>query len=199
MDRDLIRRGYDEAAEDYATNRNLFENKKYLEKLNELLRSNSTILDIGCGAGRPVDEFFIQKGHKVVGIDISDKMIEIAKKNVPSAEYEVKDMAEMEEGEYKVDAVVSFYAIFHTDREIHQDIFRKINSFLPKDGLILVTMGSGEWEGEEDDFHGTTMQWSHYGVEKNKKIIRNAGFEILLDEVDGSNDEKHLFVIAKKV
>ncbi|MDP3953218.1 MAG: class I SAM-dependent methyltransferase, partial [bacterium] len=121
----------------------------------------------------------------------------LAKKNVPGANYEVKDMVEIEKGEYEVDAVVSFYAIFHTDREKHSEIFKKINSFLPKGGLILVTMGGGGYEGTEKDFYGTTMSWSHYGAEKNKEIIEEAGFEILSSEL-GSGEEKHLIVIAKK-
>lgn len=66
---------------------------------------------------------------------------------------------------------------------------------MPVGGLILVTMGSGEWEGTEEDFHGSKMWWSHYGAEKNKEIVKNAGFEILLDEIDTSGNERHLFIL----
>lgn len=195
---ELVRQGYNKAAEHYSSDRNEFENDKYLDKFIELLKSG-TVLDIGCGAGIPIDKYLIDRGFKVIGIDISEKQIELAKKNLPEADYSVKDMSELKNGEYQVDGVVSTYAIFHTPREHHQELFNKINSFLPASGLILVTMGAGEYEGTEDDFHGATMWWSHYGPEKNREIVVNAGFEILLDEIDEGNNEKHQIIIAKKI
>jgi len=195
---DFVREGYNKIAVDYSIKRDQFKNLKYLEKLNTLLKPNSTILDVGCGAGIPIDKYFIEKGHKVIGIDISDKQIELAKKNVPKAKFEIKDISDLKENEYRVEAVVSFYTIFHLKRETHAGIFKKINSFLPKGGLILVTMGSTDWEGTEDDFHGVKMFWSHYDNKRNSEIIKNAGFEILLNEIDTSGGEKHQIIMAKK-
>lgn len=139
MKSDLVRKGYNKAAENY----------KYLDQLIGLLTPEATILDIGCGAGIPIDKYLAEKGFKVIGIDISEKQIELLKQNVPQASFEVKDMSELNEGEYQVDAVVSFYAIFHIPRETQEELFRKINSFLSVGGLILVTMSAGEYEGEE--------------------------------------------------
>ena len=142
MTNDLVKKGYNKVAYDYESKRDQFENTKYLEKLNSLLTPNSTILDIGCGAGKPVDSYFIEHGHKVIGIDISEKMIELAKKNVPQGEYKLLDMSELKVSAYKVDAVVSFYAIFHTPRETHQILLNQFNSFLPK-GVLSLYLGWG--------------------------------------------------------
>lgn len=199
MSNDLVKQGYNKAAENYSSKRDQFENNKYLEQLVKLLKPNAAVLDIGCGSGVPIDKYLVDKGLKVIGLDISEKQIELAKQNVTRATFEVKDMSELKEGEYKVDAIVSFYAIFHTPREQHQGLFKKINSFLPQGGYILVTMGAGEWEGTEDDFHGTKMWWSHYGPEKNKEIVENAGFKILLDEIDTGEDERHQVILAQKI
>jgi cyclopropane fatty-acyl-phospholipid synthase-like methyltransferase len=199
VNNDFVKKSYNKIAENYLSTRDQFKNSKYLEKFNKLLKPASLILDIGCGAGAPVDKFFLDRGHKVIGLDISEKQIELAKKNLPKGEFKVEDMSEFQLKEYVVDAVVSFYAIFHTKRETHQDLFNKINSFLPIGGLILVSMGSSEWEGTESDFHGTEMFWSHFDADKNRKIIKNAGFKILFDEIDVSNKEKHLIIIAQKI
>lgn len=198
MKNNLVRQGYNKVAEDYSSERDQFKNNKYLRKLVELLKPGATILDIGCGSGVPIDKYLIAKGIKVIGIDISKKQIELAKRNVPGATFEVKDMSILRENEYQVDAVLSFYAIFHTPREKHEELFRQINSFLPTGGLILVSMGASDYEGLEDDFHGTHMWWSHYSPDKNKKIIISAGFEILLDEIDVGGGEKHQIIMARK-
>jgi len=59
-------------------------------------------------------------------------------------------------------------------------------------------MGSTEWQGTENNFHGVKMFWSHYDSKKNREIVENAGFEILLDEIDTSGGEKHQIIMAKK-
>ncbi|QQG43588.1 MAG: class I SAM-dependent methyltransferase [Candidatus Daviesbacteria bacterium] len=199
MSNDLVRQGYNKAAENYSSKRDQFKNNKYLEQLVKLLKPSAIVLDIGCGSGVPVDKYLVNKGFNVIGFDISEKQVELAKANVPKATFEVRDMSKLKEDEYKVDAVISFYAIFHTPREKHQDLFKKINSFLPQGGYILVTMGAGEYEGLEENFHGTKMWWSHYGAEKNKEIVENAGFKILLDEIDIGGNERHQIILAQKI
>lgn len=198
MNNSFVKNQYNKLAENYLAGRDQFKNDKYLEKLNSVLPPKSHILDIGCGAGIPVDRYFVENGHNITGIDISDKQIELAKKNVPQGNFKVEDMSLMSEGEYSVDAVVSFYAIFHTKRETHEIILHKINSFLKKDGYLLITMGASEWEGKESDFFGGEMEWSHYGADKNLQLVKNAGFEIVFSEIDTSGDEKHLIILAKK-
>lgn len=199
MDKNLIRESYNKIAEQYSEQRDVFKSNVYLEKLVTLLKPGSKVLDIGCGAGVPIDQFLVKHGHEVIGVDISEKQVALAQKNVPQAQYQVKDMSQIQESDYQVDAVVSFYAIFHIPREEHQILFKKINSFLPQGGLILVTMGSGDWEGNDEDFYGTKMSWSHYGPEQNRKIVEENGFTILLDEIDTSGEEKHQVLMARKM
>jgi cyclopropane fatty-acyl-phospholipid synthase-like methyltransferase len=193
-----VKTGYNVAAKSYSFEfRDQFKNDKYLEKLTNILSPNSLVLDIGCGAGRPIDSFLVSKGMKVIGIDISEAQIELAKKYVPGAIYAVRDMSELTNGEYEVDAVVSFYAIFHTPRENHLELMRKFKSFLKSEGYLLITMGASDWVGKEDNFCGSEMYWSHYGAEKNKELVEQSGFEILSSEIDHSGGEKHLVVLAK--
>ena len=198
MSKDIVRKGYDKIAQRYMDVRKQFINNRYLENLNSRLKPGSIILDLGCGAGKPIDRFFVNRGHKIIGIDISKKQIKLAKRNVPEAKYLVKDISNLQKGEYQVDAVVSFYTILHIPRETHEELFYIINSFLPEGGFILVTMASSEWEGIED-FYGVEMYWSHYGPEKNREIIGRAGFEVILDEIDTGGGEKHQVILARKI
>lgn len=193
----LVKESYNKVAEHYSSNRDLFKNDKYLQKLADLLQPSSKILDLGCGSGIPIDKFFVDRGFKVTGIDISERQVELARQNLPEATFKVQDMSELQDGEYSVDAVVSFYAIFHTPKEQHHAIFQKINSFIPAGGLLLVSLGASEWEGEEE-FHGAQMWWSHFGQEKNVELVGNAGFDILASEVDTTGGENHLVILALK-
>jgi len=200
MSNQTVKAGYNKIAKTYLNDyRDLFKSNKHLDLLIDHLQKGATVLDIGCGAGVPVDKYLIDKGFKIIGIDISEKQIELAQKYLPQGEFHLKDMTEFKDGEFSVDAVVSFYAISHTPREQHLEILKKVNSFLPNNGLLLVTMGSGDWVGKESDFLGTEMEWSHYDSETNKKLIQDAGFKILFDEIDTQVGEKHLVVLGQKV
>lgn len=198
MTSDVVKRGYDKVAESYLAERDRFKNSEHLDRLTALLSPRSTILDIGCGAGIPIDRYLISKGHKVAGIDISEKQIELAKRYVPEGDYKVADMLELREGEYSVDAVVSFYAIFHIPREKHPTILRAVHSFLKPGGYMLITMGASEWEGTEDDFFGGEMYWSHYDRRKNRELVENTGLTVLLDEIDSAGGEAHQVLLARK-
>ena len=63
------------------------------EKFISLLKTDSSVLDVGCGAGVK-SKYLVNKGLKVTGIDLSDKMIEIAKREVPQAKFKVADIIE---------------------------------------------------------------------------------------------------------
>jgi len=194
---EIVRKGYDRIAPKYLSGRKEFVNHRYLEHLEKLLKPDSEILDLGCGAGKPIDRFFINKGHSVTGIDISKTQIKLAKSNVPKARYTVKDISNLKKAEYQVDAVVSFYVIIHIPRETHEQLLDTINSFLPTGGLILLTMGSSDWESIEE-FYGTEMYFSHYGSEQNTEMVERTGFEIILDEIDANDREKHQVILARK-
>src|SRR6266487_1129699 len=55
------------------------------------LKPGSKILDVGCGSGWK-SKYIINKGFNVVGFDFSEEMIKLAKEQVPSGEFLIKDM-----------------------------------------------------------------------------------------------------------
>jgi ubiquinone/menaquinone biosynthesis C-methylase UbiE len=196
--RQLVKQGYNQCAKNYVENRDLFKNQKHLEDLAKKLTPGASILDLGCGSGVPIDKFLLGKGFKVTGIDISEEMIKLARNNFPGAKYLVQDMSEVDFPPNSFNAVVSFYAIFHIPREKHLSLLKKIHTLLKTNGCLLITMGSSDWEGTEDDFHGAKMFWSHYNKDKNVELVKEAGFQIIDNIIDTSGGERHLVIFAKK-
>jgi cyclopropane fatty-acyl-phospholipid synthase-like methyltransferase len=197
MQDDLVRSGYDRMAHDYLAQRDQFKNLPHLEELAARLRPGAPVLDVGCGAGVPVARFLAERGFAVTGLDLSPVQVALAREHVPGASFDVCDMRAVQPGAYAVDAVVSFYAIFHTPREQHADILRTLAACLIPRGFLLVTLGADAWEGVEP-FHGVEMYWSHYGPEENRTMITSAGLEIIRDVIDTSGDERHHVLLAQK-
>lgn len=200
MTTDLIRDGYDRIAAQYAKLRDQTSSTRHLERLDRLLRPNSLVLDLGCGAGMPVDRWLIDRGHRVIGLDISDAMLALARRNVPEAQCELRDIAELERGFYGVDAVVSFFALFHVDRRRHKTVLACIRSYMPKGGALLITTGRSHWEGR-DEFLGVEMAWSHFDREASRRLIEESGFAIVHEDRHRGNspgdDDWHPLFLAR--
>ena len=197
MHDDLVRSGYDRMAHDYLAWRDQFKNLPHLADLTTRLRPGASVLDVGCGAGVPVARYLVERGFAVTGLDVSQVQVALAREHVPGASFDVRDMRQIQPGAYTVDAVVSFYAIFHTPREQHADILRTLATCLVPGGFLPVTLGADTWEGVEP-FHGVEMYWSHYGPEENRAMAAAAGLVIVRDVIDTSGGERHHVLLVQK-
>lgn len=198
MNNVMVKNGYNKIARQYLINREGLKSAKYIHLLLKYLPKRSMILDLGCGAGVPVDDLLLKSGHEVIGIDISNEQIKLARQYCKGGEYLEGDISNLKMNEYKVDAIVSFYTIFHIERSKHSGIFKTLGSYLHKDGLLLVTMGDREFEGRHL-LYGEEMWSSQYGTLRNHQIVCEAGFEVLLDEIDTSGGERHQIILARKI
>jgi cyclopropane fatty-acyl-phospholipid synthase-like methyltransferase len=199
--RKLVKEGYNKGSYEKVYEREsnkleLFE-KLMCDELISRLPKNSKVLDLGCGTGLPYDKYFVDNKINLIGIDISERHIDLAKKNVKTAKYLVGDFFS-KDIKGKFDAIVSYFAIFHIPRTEHKKLFERINSLLNKEGHILITLGVEDMKCDiNPDFVGAPMAWSSYSVEKNKELVRNAGFEIIM-AVEDYRTERHLWILAKK-
>lgn len=197
MNTELIKKGYNQIAQKYQNERNMLRSGKYLQKFLQLLSPQSYILDLGCGSGDPIDKELIKQDHLVIGLDISPVQIGLAKKNCPTGSFYIRDIQTLQENEFTVDAVVSFYAFFHIPREKHLKLLQTVNSFLPIGGLVLLTMGDTDFEGYHK-LYGVHMWSSQYNPQKNAQIVVDAGFEIISNTIDSSGKEKHQILLCRK-
>src|SRR5690242_7764515 len=95
---------YDAVADAYIAERHRLRSAKYVRRFLTLLSVHSTVLDLGCGAGAPVDDMLIKAGHHVVGIDISQELISRARTLVPGGEYRIGDVSRLTPHDFAVDA-----------------------------------------------------------------------------------------------
>ncbi|MGV8171694.1 MAG: class I SAM-dependent methyltransferase [Candidatus Woesearchaeota archaeon] len=199
--RQLVKQGYNNGnyakVYDRAKNRLDLFDKLMCDELISRLDKHSKILDLGCGIGLPHDKYFVDNNMDLMGIDISEKHIALAKKNVKNAKYLVGDFFS-KDVKGKFDAIVSYFAIFHIPREEHKKLFERINSLLNKNGYILITLGAEEMKCDVNpDFVGAPMAWSSYSIEKNKKLVQEAGFTIIM-AIEDYRTEHHLWIFARK-
>ena len=69
----------------------------YGESVTELLtvEKGGKVMDLGCGTGALIPTL-VNKGYEVTGVDASDNMLEIARKNNPDVEFIKKDASKLD-------------------------------------------------------------------------------------------------------
>lgn len=189
---------YEQLGKAYLAHRQSLKSDSYVRLLLKQLAKNSLILDVGCGAGVPVDDLLIKAGHEVVGIDLSPGLIKIARKLVPQASYLVGDMQQLKPNEYLVDAVVCLFALFHVPRSDHARLIKTFASFLPINGWLLISMGDRAYEGAHE-MYGVASFSSQWDSVENRRIIKAAGLAIEHEEFSSSFGERHQMILAQKL
>jgi len=193
----VVQEGYNKLAKKYSKERHRYVNDALLKLFAKHVKKGSKVLDLGCGAGVPIDRFLVKNGYKVTGIDFARNMLKAAKKNVPRARYIQMDMTKMKFRPDSFDVAVSFYAIIHVPKEKHAKLYKDLHKILKSDGIILVNAsGHKKWEGY-GDFIDTRMFWSHYAPAKTSGILKKSGFKILWHRVLELGGEKQFWVLAR--
>jgi len=193
-----VEESYDKMGEAYHNTRNNEKFNSELERFAKLLPDAGHILDSGCGVGKPVSQFMTQRGFQVTGVDISSKMIELAKENVPEGEFYQMNILEMDFQDNSFDGIICVYTLWHIPRSNHSSIIRNFHRMLKKNGILILNTGIHESEGMSQ-FFGEPMLWSTNNPKKTLSDVINSGFEIIFEGVMKLGGERQYWIFARKI
>ncbi|MFX1417733.1 MAG: class I SAM-dependent methyltransferase [Promethearchaeota archaeon] len=179
----LNKKAWDNAAKIY--------NKEFHGKIHNLFKyfcdrlpKEAYVLDLGSGTGLPYAKMLIEKGFKVLGIDISAEMVKIAKKNVPNAQFKEISMTDLNY-QKKFDGVFSSYSMLLLNPLLFKETASKIVQALKKGGIFYLCLNSPWKEGvnlDEDviiNFKGNKMYSRPYSKEEILNIFVPLGLKLL--------------------
>lgn len=160
---------YDPKAEEYAEDFvDILERTPLDRKLLDLFSQglDGRVLDLACGPGQ-VAGYLQQKGLEVRGLDLSERMVELAREHFPEVDFEVGDLLNLgEESEFA--AITAFYAMVHLkDRQLQRALSEMFRALRPG-GRLLLTFHSELLEGQPD--------YRILSLEKLKELCLQAGF-----------------------
>ena len=81
------------------------------------------------------------------------------------------------------DAVTAFYSFMHIPRDAHPELLARILRWLRPGGLFLVPMSTLGGPDRTEHWLGVDMFFSGWDAETNARLVREAGFEMLVGEV----------------
>jgi SAM-dependent methyltransferase len=155
---------------------------EWCEELVTRLASGSRVVELGCGGGT-VETTALARRFRLTGVDLSHEQLRRARRRVPDVEFLHADLTEVEFEAGSLDAVAAFYSLNHVPRELLSALFGRIRTWLRPDGLLLATLGASDLPGWTGDFLGAPSFFSGYPPETNRRLLGEAGFELLRDEL----------------
>lgn len=147
-----IRETYDLLAEEYA--RRMFHELDQKPLDRELLdrfaivvskSGGGNICDLGCGPGH-VARYLRSRGLSIFGLDVSQKMLEVARKFNPDIPFRLGDVLSLGLPDGSLNGIVAFYLICNIPKDLLTQAFREMNRVLKPGGLILLSFHNGEDE-----------------------------------------------------
>lgn len=160
-----------------------------------LTAKRGTALDVGCGSGGRIIAALLGAGFQVTGIDVSEALVELARKHHPGSYFLHGDICEWQpQGEY--DIIIAWDSIFHVPYHAQRLVVEKLCGALANGSSIVFTAGGvdGEITGE---ICGQSFYYSSLAEEEYLRIVKNMGCRCVLLERDQYPDEHVVFIGTK--
>lgn len=117
----------------------------WLDRFLLEVRAKGEVLDVGCGPGN-FARFMIDRGRRVLGIDISEEMIAIAGRNVPKGTFLQCDFRGMPFEPNRFDGILIAYSLLHLPKSDGMRTLVACRDALKKGGVLALMMKSGVGE-----------------------------------------------------
>ena len=173
---------------------------RFLDELADRLPAGALVLDLGCGNGTKIAR--LADRFEVTGVDISERQVRLARATVPTASFVQADFTELDAPAGSFDAVTALYSIVHVPREEHPALLGRIRGWLKPGGLFLASLSHVGGPDRVDEWLGVEMFFSGFNADTNRRLVRDAGFDLLADEVvwmrEPELDVAFLWVLGRK-
>lgn len=155
--------------------------REYVEALLAGGPAQASVLDLGCGTGRPIATYLLAKGHAVTGVDFAESLLELARVRYPEATWIHADIEAFRPAQ-KADAVVCWDVLFHIERSKHARLLTKFAGMLRPGGRLMLTAGGSDHPAFTDTMYGRRFFYDSPPPGELLAMVERAGFQPIITE-----------------
>ncbi len=198
MEPHKIATSYDHLASHWASDQ--FNRKNGIaqhERAIAFVTERGHALDVGCGCSGRIIDLLAARGFDVEGLDISDRMIALAKERHPGIQFHRADICRWKASR-RYDFISAWDSIWHVPMKYQEPVLRKLLRALNPGGACVFTAGGLDAPGEKtDSTMGQELYYSVLGIPKTLRTLEEEGSICRHLEYD-QYPELHLYIIAQK-
>ncbi len=202
---------YNQAAKQYQDkfmDMNLY-NDSYDKFCNLVVGKNAQVFEIACGPGN-ITRYLLSRrpDFKILGIDLSPGMVELAKVNIPTADFLLMDCRDISSINKKFDAIMCGFCLPYLSREESAKLIADASELLNPSGIIYLSTMEGDYDKsgfEKPSFSNQSKIFVHYHQANFlTKALADSGFTIIdiqrqeYPEQDGTITTDMIFLAQKQ-
>jgi len=199
MSSDRVIDFYERGARDWVGDRGrekLFIENAWLDRFCALAKSGGTILDLGCGPGKPMAAYLIAQGFDVLGVDSSPTMIALARGNFPDRQWLVADMRTLALGR-RLDGVLAWDSFFHLNHDDQRRMFPIFRDHAAHGAPLMFT--SGPQHGEAmGNLYGEPIYHASLAPDDYRSLLAANGFAVAAERMEDPDCGGHSVWLARR-
>ena len=190
---------YDRLGPDWAgkRDRRLMERRWLDRMLSYAPRTGArrTILDLGCGAGRPIGEYLVDRGNALTGVDAAHSMIKLFNLVLPQATAFQADMRGLDL-QQKFDAIIAWDSFFHLSPDDQRGMFATFARHAQERTVLLFTSGPDDGVSI-GDLEGEPLYHASLSPDEYRDLLAKNGFEVLDHMIEDPDCGFHTVWLAR--
>lgn len=166
--------------------------------------SGGNILDSGCGTGRFIS-YFLERSYTVSGIDTSEAMLSIARRENPGADFRLMDMRKLQFPADHFDGIWNVASLLHLDKKGVKSAMDEANRVLRLRGILYIATRTGSEDNVvvEEATEGGKMTVHYYRLITLQEILVKSGFSVVDSVVEPDDlgrpfDYCYIYAASKK-
>ena len=176
MDPEDVGRSYDRLADHWNSSR--FDRDNGIsqhERAIAFIELRGAALDIGCGSSGRIIDLLLATGFEPQGIDVSPRMIELARSRHPEVLFELADIRHWQPPR-RYAFVSAWDSIWHVPLKDQAAVLLKALGALESGGVMIFTTGGvDEPEERRNTLMGPPMYHAALGIPRTLAVIAQAG------------------------
>ncbi|WP_329245526.1 class I SAM-dependent methyltransferase [Streptomyces sp. NBC_01478] len=206
-----IRESYDTVAADYAQ---LVKEPAELDPISratlaafaETVRASDLgpVADLGCGPGK-VTAYLAGLGVPVFGIDLSPRMIELARRAHPGLTFTVGSMTAAPIGDDELGGILAYYSTHHTPPDQLPVVFAEFHRTLAPGGHLMLAghVGEGQLRRPTQAYSGHPVSYESHLLPPDRiaELLARAGLtltgRLIQEPVEGAKRTYATFLARK--
>ncbi|MDJ0919059.1 MAG: methyltransferase domain-containing protein [Woeseiaceae bacterium] len=166
------------------------------ERAIAFVEQRGNAIDIGCGSSGRLIDLLIESGFSVEGLDISPRMLVLAKQRHPGVEFHLADIRNWSFSK-KYDLISAWDSIWHLPMADQEPVLTKILQGLNRGGVCIFTTGGRDAAEEKtDSAMGPPMYYSVLGIPRTLQVISENQCVCRHLEYD-QHPEQHVYIIVQ--
>ena len=149
------------------------------------------ILDVGSGTGRWTGHL-ANRGHKAVGLEPAERLIQIARETYPSVQFRHGSIADLAHTEARWSGILAWYSIIHMGPTELPGALAALRAVLEPNGTLLMSFFSGPERASFAHPVATAYRWP---MPEMVSILDDVGFEVTVQHWDAQ--APHAYLIAR--